>query len=324
MCRKSTASFFCLAVFLATAMLAGCNGSKVSADETAALQQLAPAPQSFIHTVKKGESIPAVLRSYISNTSFMTVAELEAAFREANQKPRGVNLEPGEPVVIPGYLFEPIVETPVPLAKDAEIRAIYFTGTMTGSAKGIHTIRRWHELGGNSVVFDIKDSDGSLSIHFDHPLAPKHKNVPISNLPKFVRFLHSMQMHAIARIALFRDENIARNHSELAVQSKRNRQPWRENGKLVWIDPSRREVQDYNLALAKAVAASGVDEVQFDYVRFPAEGDQKDADFAFLKQEPKITRADVISNFLERAYGELHPMGVLLSLDVFGVMAWQH
>src|SRR5919201_3887405 len=77
MCRKSTASFFCLAVFLATAMLAGCNGSKVSADETAALQQLAPAPQSFIHTVKKGESIPAVLRSYISNTSFMTVAELE-------------------------------------------------------------------------------------------------------------------------------------------------------------------------------------------------------------------------------------------------------
>ena len=34
-------------------------------------------------------------------------------------------------------------------------------------------------------------------------------------------------------------------------------------------------------------------------------------------------RDDVIANFLERAYDQLHPMGVLVSLDVFGVMAWQ-
>jgi hypothetical protein len=31
----------------------------------------------------------------------------------------------------------------------------------------------------------------------------------------------------------------------------------------------------------------------------------------------------VIAGFLRKAYGELHPTGVLLSLDVFGVMAWQ-
>jgi hypothetical protein len=253
----------------------------------------------------------------------MTVAELETAFREANQKPVGVTLKPEEQVVIPGYLFEPIVEKPVPLAKDAEVRAIYLTGTMAGSARGINMIRRWREVGGNSVVFDVKDSDGSLSIAFDHELAPKNRNVPISNLPKFVRFLHSMQMHAIARIALFRDDHIARHHSDLGVKSKRTGEPWRENGKLVWTDPSRREVQEYNLALAKAAAAAGVDEIQFDYVRFPAEGDQKDAQFAFMKQKPPITRADVIIKFLEQAHTELRPMGVLLSLDVFGVMAWQ-
>src|SRR5205085_4571936 len=34
-------------------------------------------------------------------------------------------------------------------------------------------------------------------------------------------------------------------------------------------------------------------------------------------------RDDVIARFLEKAYNELHPMGVLVSLDVFGVMAWQ-
>jgi len=55
--------------------------------------------------------------------------------------------------------------------------------------------------GGNAVVFDIKDSDGSVNVPFDHPLAPHHRPA-ISNLPKFVRWLHSMDMHAIARIAL--------------------------------------------------------------------------------------------------------------------------
>ncbi len=34
-------------------------------------------------------------------------------------------------------------------------------------------------------------------------------------------------------------------------------------------------------------------------------------------------RDDVIANFLDRAYSQLHPMGVLVSLDVFGIMAWQ-
>ena len=86
-------------------------------------------------------------------------------------------------------------------------------------------------------------------------------------------------------------------------------------------------MQDYDIALAKFVAASGVDEIQFDYVRFPAEGDQKDAKFVFQSEqkegEKPIQRSEVIAKFLERAYGQLHPTGVLLSLDVFGVMAWQ-
>jgi len=125
----------------------------------------------------------------------------------------------------------------------------------------------------------------------------------------------------------------------------------------------------------------GVDEIQFDYVRFPAEGDQKDAHFVYQKDQPEpapaqantaassdstclvtaprhhkkgagagtgkagteettqlqkgpcpvtgkaaprgMQRADVITGFLKKAYAELHPTGVLLSLDVFGVMAWQ-
>ena len=258
---------------------------------------------------------------------------------------------------------------------------------MAASDHGLRIIKHWREVGGNSVVFDIKDSDGSVTIPFEHPLLGKHQ-VYIHDVPKFVHFLHQQNMHAIARIAIFRDERLVVEHPELAVQSRKNKQAWRENGKLVWTDPCNPKVQDYDIALAKYVAGLGVDEIQFDYVRFPAEGDQKDAQFVYQnaaegtqsnvaeaepqpcktattespnsspvgtadnspalqrrvagKNGPKSRRdgtksadaacqppprgpqrTDVITAFLKKAYAELHPTGVLLCLDVFGVMAWQ-
>jgi hypothetical protein len=255
----------------------------------------------------------------------MTVAELEQAIQKENGLHSSV-LKPGQELKIPTLEPQPIVEHSRPSPRDTDFRAIYLTGSTAGSVKGMQMVRRWKELGGNAVVFDVKDSDGTINIPFEHPLAPTRAPV-ISNLPKYVRFLHSLGMHAIARIALFRDDHIAKHHSELAVRSRSTGQPWLENGKLVWTDPSNPKMQEYDLALAREAAGSGVDEIQFDYVRFPTEGNQHDAQFAFESQPPvnghKLERKDVIANFLTRAYAELHPKGVLLSLDVFGVMAWQ-
>ncbi len=276
------------------------------------------------YTAKRGESIPAVARQYLHKTGYLTSSELAEAIRNLNGNRSSNILKNGEQIAIPGILPAPIVEKTVPVPKDFEVRAIYLTGIMAASDHGLRIIRHWREVGGNAVVFDIKDSDGSVTIPFEHPLLGKHQ-VYIHDLPKFVNFLHSENMHAIARIAIFRDERLVVEHPELAVQSKRTKQPWRENGKLVWTDSSNPKVQDYNIALAKFVAQSGADEIQFDYVRFPAEGDQKDAGFIFQTEHPdgKYQRSDVIVAFLKKAYAELHPTGVLLSLDVFGVMAWQ-
>jgi len=193
---------------------------------------------------------------------------------------------------------------------------------MAGSDHGLRIVRRWRELGGNAVVFDVKDSDGTINIPFENALAGSHKAY-IHDLPKYVHFLHSQNLHAIARIAIFRDERLVVNHPELAVKSRKTGNPWRENGKLVWTDPSQPKVQEYDIALAKKAAEAGADEIQFDYVRFPAEGDQKDASFVFQTAHPDWHRSDVIADFLKKAYAELHPTGVLLSLDVFGIMAWQ-
>jgi len=333
-----------------------------------------------IYTAKRGESIPVVARQYLKRTAYLTSSELADAIRLVNGDRSGNILKSGEQLTIPGILPAPIVEKTLPVSKDFEVRAIYLTGIMAASDHGIRIIRHWREVGGNAVVFDIKDSDGSVTIPFEHPLLGKHQ-VYIHDLPKFVHFVHSQNMHAIARIAIFRDERLVVEHPELAVQSKRNKQPWRENGKLVWTDPSQPKVQDYDIALAKFVAQSGADEIQFDYVRFPAEGDQKDASFVYqagqveadlaeaapvpcgdgrlgrpakakrggtatkagtnraataampgAKQAATAScklaargpqRSDVITGFLKKAYAELHPTGVLLSLDVFGVMAWQ-
>ena len=279
-------------------------------------------PGSVVHVAQRGDSIPSVARQYLKKTSYLTSSEVAEAIRQANGNRQGTFLHPGEQIIVPGILDAPIVEKTVAVPKDFEVRAIYLTGVMAGSDHGIRIVRHWREVGGNAVVFDIKDSDGIVNIAFDHPLASGQKHY-IHDLPKFTRFLHSQNMHAIARIAIFRDEHLVTTHPELAVKSHRTGQPWRENGKLVWTDPSNPKVQDYDIALAKFVAQSGVDEVQFDYVRFPAEGDQKDAGFNFQTEHPKWQRSEVIANFLKRAYAEVHPSGALLSLDVFGIMAWQ-
>ena len=301
--------------------------------------KLAPAGME-LYTAKRGEALPTIARHFLGKTSYLTSSELADAIREVNHIPASSNfLKANQQIAIPGILTAPIVEKTIPVPKDFEVRAVYLTGVMAGSDHGLRIIKQWRAVGGNAVVFDIKDSDGSVNIPFEHPLLGDH-HVYIHDVPKFVHFVHQQNMHAIARIAIFRDEHLVVNHPELAVQSRKNQTAWRENGKLVWTDPSNPKVQDYDIALAKYVAQLGVDEIQFDYVRFPAEGDQKDASFVFQrdqkvpesqnsKAEPRtpaaatIQRSDVIAGFLKHAYAELHPTGVLLSLDVFGVMAWQ-
>ncbi len=83
------------------------------------------------------------------------------------------------------------------MARDFEVRAMYLTGLMAGSDHGLRIIRHWREVGGNAVVFDIKDSDGSVNIPFEHPLLGKH-HTPIPDLPKFV------QVSAFAKYARHR------------------------------------------------------------------------------------------------------------------------
>ena len=172
-------------------------------------------PGSALYVAKRGDSIPVIAWRYLSQTSYLTSSELSEAIRKANGDLHSTFLKANQPVIVPGLLPAPIVEKSIPVERDFEVRAVYLTGLMAANDRGIRIIRRWREVGGNAVVFDIKDSDGSVTIPFDHPLLGAHRSA-FHDLPKFVHFLHSQNMHAIARIAIFRDQRLVETHPELA------------------------------------------------------------------------------------------------------------
>jgi hypothetical protein len=89
----------------------------------------------------------------------------------------------------------PIVEKSVAVQRDFEVRAVYLTGLMAASDHGIRIIRHWREVGGNSVVFDIKDSDGSVTIPFDHPLLGSHKAYFHDLLSSFASCIPELACH---------------------------------------------------------------------------------------------------------------------------------
>ena len=79
-------------------------------------------------------------------------------------------------------------------------------------------------------------------------------------------------------------------------------------------------VQEYNISLACELADSGVDEVQFDYIRFPTVGDQNDA--AYTWSEGRADRTMAVASFLKNAHQRLRSKNCFLSIDIFGVVAW--
>src|SRR5207244_10667582 len=101
---------------------------------------------------------PLLARHYSSQTSYLTATELAQDITSANADTHSTFPKPGQPIIIPGILDAPIVEKSVSVTRDFEVRAVYLTGVMAASDRGLRIIRRWREVGGNAVVFDINAS----------------------------------------------------------------------------------------------------------------------------------------------------------------------
>jgi hypothetical protein len=177
----------------------------------------------------------------------------------------------------------------------------------------------------NAVVIDIKDFSGYVA--YDTKLAEvekyKAKRIRIKDLGALVKKLHDQNIYAIARISVFQDPVLANARPDLAVLSKSSLLSqstssyalWSDNWGLNWADPSAKEVWEYNALIAKDVLSYGFDELNFDYVRFPSDGDL--GDMVFPSWDQNIEKHLIIREFFKHLRQELPD--TIISIDLFGL-----
>ena len=93
---------------------------------------------------------------------------------------------------------------------------------------------------------------------------------------------------------------------------------WRDAAGLGWVNPYDERVWKYNVDLATAAARAGFDEIMFDYVRFPSDGDVGRAVYG---SQGSLGKRDAVPAFLRYAKRRLEPSGIRLSAAVFGLSA---
>ncbi len=276
----------------------------------------------FFHRVSPGESLSKIASLYFPLTEAHTVMDLVRKIQQRNGL-NGTVIHPNQRLLIPVVRSTPVISKTIPKGRDFEAKGIYVNRYSLGCRKMTRLLDRLIALGGNTVILDGKDMSGELSYPSRVKLAREigaTAHATIKDPARLFHHLHKRGVHIGVRLVLFYDPLLAVNRPHLAVRSITTGEPWTENGKRAWVDPSNPAVQRYNLAIAMELAEMGVDEIQFDYIRFPTMGNTRDAGYSFDGE--KIPKHQVITAFLAQARQELAPYRVLLSIDVFGVMGW--
>ncbi len=204
------------------------------------------------------------------------------------------------------------------------IKAIYLTSWSATSENRInYLIELKKTTGVNAAVIDIKDFSGYIAYDIKIPEAEKYKTkeIRIKDINGLIKKLHNEGIYLIARITVFQDPILARARPDLAVKkidpsSSSTLPVWLDRKGLAWIDPASKEAQDYNISIAKDAASRGFDEINFDYIRFPSDGDLSAMHFPFWDE--KIPKSKIIKGFFENLRQKLPDNK--LSADIFGLV----
>jgi len=175
----------------------------------------------------------------------------------------------------------------------------------------------------NAVVIDVKGDRGWIiyQTRVEQALAVGAQGPgTLREFDAMMADLKARGVYTIARIVTFKDNILGTRRPDLAIMDTRTGKPWIDRENLVWVDPFREEVWNYNIAIAKEAIERGFDEVQFDYVRFPTDGKLQAA--KYLKPVSKETRLPTIAAFLQRARKELGARGAYVAADLFGYTAF--
>jgi hypothetical protein len=171
----------------------------------------------------------------------------------------------------------------------------------------------------NALVLDMKGDRGVIPYKSDIALASAigaQSLILIKDIRGLIQSLKAKGIYTIARIVVSKDNILGSSRPDLAIKTAAG-EVWRDRENLIWVDLSKSEVWNYNIAIAVEAARNGFDEIQFDYVRFP---DHKGLRFGIANTEEN--RVGRIVGFLSEARKKLLPYNVFLSADIFGYVAW--
>ncbi|MDD9944960.1 MAG: hypothetical protein OXU20_28210 [Myxococcales bacterium] len=212
-------------------------------------------------------------------------------------------------------LVDPVSE------KGQTAQGLYFNGP-TMRRLGADGIIRSVERGRmNAAVIDLKDGQGRIMWDSEIPELQAQKRGFVSDMPALVASLRQAGIYVIGRIVCFSDPQLPVRYPDRAVLDARpNRKGriWANGGRRnPWLDPYNRANHDLVLGMAKEAEALGIDEIQFDYFRFPVDEATPFATFPAAVDTP---RREVLLGLLKRVDQAVRiPLGV----DVFGLTAFR-
>ena len=208
---------------------------------------------------------------------------------------------------------------PQPRALPAEMRGVHVTMALASLDGKIDEYLGLTRAGLNTIELDIKDENGDVG--FRRPLVPLAHQTGAAkryyNAYEVARQVHARGVYLVGRIVVFEDPVLSEHKPRYAIRT-RDGGVWHTGAGLGWVNPFDKRVWKYVTDLGAAAAKAGFDEIQFDYVRFPTDGDISNAVFPGATRKSK---AGVIADFISYASSRLKPLGVRVSADVFGLSA---
>lgn len=203
-----------------------------------------------------------------------------------------------------------------------EVRGIYMTSWVasTDSIKnGLIKIAEDTEV--NSIIVDIKDYTGKIAFLMNNSKVKEYNSSEnrIKDIKNFIKELHDKNIYVIGRIAVFQDPFLSKVRPDLYVKKKDGITIWKDYKGAMWLDPCSKEVWDYAIAIARESESVGFDELNFDYIRFPSDGNMKDIKYDHC--DGALSKAELLETFFYNLKKGLSGLTVPLSADLFGMTA---
>ena len=220
-------------------------------------------------------------------------------------------------ISIQDYLIQPTTNWGFYREK-VEVKGIFLTASTVNNEKRFNKlIQLVNDTVLNTMVVDVKNDVGRLTYKSNVDLAKEigvNDNIIIEDFPEKMEVLLANNIYPIARMVTFKDKRIGAARPDLVLKTK-NGDVWRDRSGNTWLNPFNKDAWEYPIQLAEEAALMGFKEIQFDYVRFPTDGNIRLIDYSDSEGR---TRADAITAFLKHARERLEPLGAYVSADVFG------